>query len=359
MQITVYGQPGRYKIIAYYTGNGETIRQYPLDKLTHVIFSFLKLQNDTLCFHNDQQRESLRQIVALKKDHPHLKVMVSIGGWSGCAPCSELFASAEHRQTFARTAVSLFRANGIDGLDLDWEYPAIEGYPGHKFDSSDRDHFTELIRDLRREMGTDFLLSFAAGGFIRYLEHSVNWPAVLPLVDFVNLMTYDLVGGYATVTGHHTPPRSGGPGEESAEKCVRWLLEHGAPAAKLVTGAAFYARVWENVPDTRRGLYQPGRFKQGVAYRNFRLYFTDSMGYRYYRDRKTRAPYRYSRSLHLFATFDDRWSLRHKTRFIRRHGLGGIMFWELSQDLPRAGLVEAISRGLRRGGDREYMKYIK
>src|SRR6187549_1671282 len=170
-----------YKIIAYATGNAATITQYPIGKLTHIIYSFLKLQNDTLMFHNEDQRNNLQQLVALKKQFPQLKIMISIGGWSGCAPCSDLFASAEHRQNFAKTTVALFKEYGIDGLDLDWEYPAIEGYPGHKYDVSDKNNFTELIKTLRQEMGNDLILSFAAGGFIKYMEQSVDWDVVMPL----------------------------------------------------------------------------------------------------------------------------------------------------------------------------------
>ncbi|MBK9486944.1 MAG: hypothetical protein IPO01_17705 [Chitinophagaceae bacterium] len=83
----------------------------------------------------------------------------------------------------------LFKKYGIDGLDLDWEYPAIEGFPGHKYDAADKNNFTELIKALRKELGNDFLLTFAAGGFLKYLNESVDWDAVMPLVDFVNLMT--------------------------------------------------------------------------------------------------------------------------------------------------------------------------
>ena len=101
-----------YKIIAYYTGNGETIKQYPVDKLTHIIYSFLKLRNDTLTFRDSAQQNTLQQLVGLKKDHPKLKIMVSIGGWSGCAPCSDLFSTAEHRQNFAKTTVALFKEYG-------------------------------------------------------------------------------------------------------------------------------------------------------------------------------------------------------------------------------------------------------
>lgn len=205
LTISQDAQSKPYKIIAYYTSNGETIKQYPVDKLTHIILSFLKLKNDTLTFHNDKQRQTLQQLVALKKEYPQLKIMVSVGGWGGCAPCSELFSSAAHRSTFAKTTVSLFKQYNIDWLDLDWEYPAVEGYPGHRYDATDKDNFTALVKQLRQEMGSNYQLSFAAGGFISYLEQSIDWGKIIPLVDFVNLMTYDLFGGYSTVTGHHTP----------------------------------------------------------------------------------------------------------------------------------------------------------
>ncbi len=336
-----------YKIIAYYTGSGASIKQWPVGKLTHIIYSFLKIQHDTLTFHNDEQRKSLQQLVDLKKEFPQLKIMVSIGGWSGCAPCSELFASAEHRKTFARTTAAFFKKYHIDGLDLDWEYPAIEGFPGHKYDSADRNNFTELVKVLRQELGNEKLLTFAAGGFVKYLERSIDWEAVIPLVDFVNLMTYDLVGGYATVTGHHTPLHDYMPEQESTGKCVNWLLDKKVPAEKLIIGAAMYARVWENVADTNHGLYQTGKFKRGVAYNGFNNYFTDTSGYQCYWDSIAKAPYCYNAAQKLFATFDDKRSIAEKTSFIRQKKLGGIMFWELLQDAQKDGLLEEMEQQLR------------
>ncbi|MBK8494402.1 MAG: glycoside hydrolase family 18 protein [Chitinophagaceae bacterium] len=335
-----------YKIIAYYTGNGEAIKQWPVDKLTHIIFSFLKIQNDTLTFHNQNQEKSLQQLVALKKEYPQLKIMVSIGGWGGCSFCSSLFAGDEHRRHFAKTTVALFKQYGIDGIDLDWEYPAIEGYPGHAYAAADKNNFTELVKALRQEMGNNYLLTFAAGGFVKYLEQSIDWDAVMPLVDFVNLMTYDLVGGYATVTGHHTPLYDYRPGQESTAKCVNWLLDKKVAANKLIIGAAMYARVWEQVPANGNGLYQAGIFKRGVAYADFSNYFSDTSGFTYYWDKKAMAPYRYNASQQLFATFDDKRSIRAKTKFIRRKKLGGIMFWELGQDLKEGGLLKEMERSL-------------
>jgi chitinase len=343
----LYSQQNPYYVIAYYTGSGEAVKQHPVEKLTHIIYSFLKLQNDTLTFRNEEQKEHLKKLVALKMDHPDLKIMVSIGGWGGCYPCSGLFASDAHRKTFAKTAVALFDEYNIDGLDLDWEYPAIEGYPGHPYIPEDRNNFTELIKTLRDEMGNKYLLSFAAGGFDRFLENSVDWQAVIPLVDFVNLMTYDLVSGYSTVTGHHTPLMNNTYQHTTTDHCVTWLVKNQVPSEKLIIGAAFYARVWENVPDIQHGIYQSGKFKQGVPYRNFDTYFNPDSGWVYYRDEEAGAAYRYSSHLNRFATFDDNYSILLKTEYVKKKNLRGIMFWELSQDKSPGGLLDTISSNLK------------
>lgn len=336
----------KHKIIAYYTGDGELIQKYPVHQLTHIILSFMRIQNDTLGFRNDKQKQTLRDLVALKSKNPQLKIMVAIGGWGGCAPCSELFASADHRRTFAKTTVALLKEYGADGLDLDWEYPVIEGYPNHRYDPSDLGNFTALVKALRKEMGNKYLLSFAAGGFVKFLEQSIEWDKVSPHVDFINLMTYDLVNGNSKVTGHHTPLGDYMPDQESTEKCVNWLLDHKVPANKLIVGAAFYARVWSGVENINNGLYQSGTFLRGVNYRNFPTFFSDTSGYTYYWDEKSQAPYRYNPTKKLYATFDDKKSIAEKTKFVRNKKLGGMMFWELSQDDPEDGLVGEMDRGL-------------
>jgi chitinase len=344
----MHAQQQKYKCIAYCTGSSASIKQYPIAKLTHLIYSFLKVQQDTLTFHNEAQKQHLIDLVNLKQKYPNLKVMVSIGGWGGCAFCSNLFADATHRNNFAKTTVALFKAYGIDGLDLDWEYPAIEGYPGHQFSVADKENFTALIIALRKEMGSHYILSFAAGGFEQYLNNSIDWPAITPLVDFINLMTYDLVGGYSTVTGHHTPLKSYQQNQQSVEKCVNWLIAKKVTPSKLIIGAAFYARVWANVADTNHGLYQNGIFSRGVSYKEFATYFSDSSGFKSYWDKKAAAPYAYNKEKKLFATFDDERSVRLKSVFVKRKKLGGIMFWELIQDKTADGLVSVMDANLKK-----------
>lgn len=255
-----------------------------------------------------------------------------------------MFARDSARKEFASSVKELSRYFHTDGIDLDWEYPAIEGHPGHPYSPEDRSNFTALIRTLRDSLGIAQEISFAAGGFVKYLEESIEWKEVLPLVDKVNLMSYDLVGGYSIVTGHHTPLYSTPFVMESADRAIRYLDSIGVPKNKLVIGAAFYARTWENVPDSNHGLFQPGRFKHATAYFDLDKYLDTDSGYTYYYDSVAKASYAYHRQKKLFATFDDSLSVALKTQYAVDNGLNGIMFWELILDKKKKGLVDLIDR---------------
>ncbi len=123
---------------------------------------------------------------------------------------------------------------------------------------------------------------------------------------------------------------------------MRYLLKAGVDPKKIVIGAAFYARVWKNVPDTGNGLYQPGVFSYGVDYREFPDRLSRKAGFETYWDDATKAPYSYNKKAHLFATYDDRRSIAAKTEYVFDHKLGGIMFWELHGDTEKNGLLDTI-----------------
>jgi chitinase len=331
-------------VIAYCPGDATGADEFPIEKLTHIIFSFCHLRGNRLAVDNEKDSLSIRHLVGLKKRNPSLKVMLSLGGWGGCKACSEVFSSAPGRQEFAQSVKALMEEYKTDGLDLDWEYPAIEGYPGHPFSPEDKANFTALVSALRAALGERYELSFAAGGFTKFLEQSIDWHQVMPMLDRVNLMTYDLVHGFSTVTGHHTPLRSTPQQRESAEHAVRFLDSIGIPKNKLVIGAAFYARVWENADSLNDGLYRPGKFKRGISFRALEEYVADNPGYELFWDSTAQAPYMYNRQQKWFATFDDSASIRLKAIFVKEEGLNGIMFWHLKQDKNKGGLLDVISQ---------------
>jgi len=118
-------------------------------------------------------------LVSLKARNPKLKVLLSLGGWGGCESCSAVFSTAEGRALFVKSVAEVTTYFKTDGIDLDWEYPSIAGYPGHLYQEADRANFTALIQGLRSALGPKNELSFAAGGFKTYLDLSVDWKTVM------------------------------------------------------------------------------------------------------------------------------------------------------------------------------------
>jgi chitinase len=336
-----------FNVIAYYAGNKQDIDQYPIEKLTHIIFSFLHLKGNKMAVDKTEDSLTIKHLVALKKRNPNLKIQLSLGGWGGCEPCSQVFSTAAARKEFAESVKALSVYFKTDGIDLDWEYPAIEGVPGHQFLPEDKPNFTALVQELRQALGNNYEISFAAGGFTKFLEESIEWTKVMPLVDRVNLMTYDLTNGYSTVTGHHTPLYSTPLQLESTDHAVRFLDSLGIPKNKLVIGAAFYGRIFENVAPANNGLNQATKFKQGVDYKNLTTYLAGK-NFRPYWDSSAQAPYMYDATNRLFFTYDDPASIRLKTQYALKNKLNGIMFWELNNDKPKRGLLDTIDETVKK-----------
>ncbi|MEK9602989.1 MAG: glycosyl hydrolase family 18 protein [Flavobacteriaceae bacterium] len=330
------------ELIAYYAGDTKSIDEYDLSGVTQLIYSFLHLKGNELSIDNKSDSLTLIHLSALKNNYPKLKVLVSLGGWGGCKSCSSVFSSEKGRKEFAKSTARIIEQYNADGIDLDWEYPVVPGPPGHPYSSQDKDNFTALIKELKAVMHPDDILSFAAGGFPSYLEKSIDWNAVMPLVDHVNIMSYDLYGGYSKFTGHHTPLYSNADQQSlSADQAVKYLIDIGIPANKIVIGAAFYGRIWKKVPDLNNGLYQPGVFYKSLGYNNWDQ--LDS-GYEFYRDQVAKAPYAYNKEKSYFFTFDDSISVIHKTKYAKENGLKGIMFWQLMNDKAQNGLLSHMVR---------------
>ncbi|WP_333820547.1 glycoside hydrolase family 18 protein [Ohtaekwangia sp.] len=341
--LATYAQAQRkLNVIAYYSAGPEQVDQLPAEKLSHIIFSFCHLKGNKLTVDSRRDSTTIQKLVALKKRNPSLKVILSLGGWGGCAPCSDVFSTDKGRKEFAQSVLQLNQYFKSDGVDLDWEYPAIEGYPEHRYMPEDKKNFTALVHDLRKTLGTKYQVSFAAGGFQKYLEESIEWKEVMKEVDRVNLMTYDLVNGYATITGHHTGLYSTPQLHESTDNAVQYLIKMGVPANKLVIGGAFYGRMWEGVASVNNGLYQSGKFKAGIDFKNFEQELPAEKGFVRYWDDVAKAPYMYNAQQQLFVTYDDKQSMALKTAYAIDHKLDGIMFWELSLDTNKDGLLDAI-----------------
>ena len=341
--ISIQSIAQKYNVVAYYTGDSTSLVKHNLTKVTHLIYSFGHIFDDNkFTIANKKWPGVLNAFTIIKKKYPHLKVMVALGGWGGCAPCSDKFNDVNARKVFVSSVKDFLDINDIDGFDLDWEYPSIEGYPGHAYAAYDKENFTSLVKELRAALGKKKIISFAAGGFQSFLDSSVNWYALQPYLDFVNLMSYDLVSGFATVTGHQTPLYSNGKTIESVDNAIRFFKKINFPLKKINIGSAFYTRNFVAVENVNNGLYQPAKFKSMYGYKQAQEMHTKEKGFIRYWDDATKSAYWYNAKTKTFATGDDAASIREKCAYIKKNKLGGFMFWELQLDTPTNFLLENV-----------------
>ncbi len=331
-----------FKVIGYYAGPTELVDSFNTDQLTHIIFCFGHLSGNRLHISNARDTATIQSMVRRKRTNPSLKVLLSLGGWSGCETCSDVFNTKTGRQEFAESVKELTQYFRTDGLDLDWEYPAIQGFPGHAFRKDDKENFTELVKAIRNVNGDDFVISFAAGGFTKYIHESIDWQEVIRYTDFINVMTYDLVHGYSDTSGHHTPLYSTTKQVESTDNAVQMLIQSGVPPSQIVIGAAFYGRFFKIEDGHPVDLYMPCHFSHGFSYKHAADSLSAESGFTKHWDDVAEAPYALHQERRLLASFDDEKSIALKTQYALDNKLGGIMFWQLIDDTFRNGLLQAI-----------------
>lgn len=331
-------------VIAYYAGRSDRLDSFAVEKLTHLIFCFGHLKGNRLHVGSARDTAAIKKMVSLKSRNPKLKIILSLGGWGGCETCSPVFITPEGRKEFAKSVKEINDYFGTDGIDLDWEYPAIEGHPGHPFTAEDKPAFTALVKQLRKELGKKHEISFAAGGFTAFIDSSIEWKKVMKMVDRVNLMSYDLVNGYTTKSGHHTPLYSTPEQKESTDNGVKMMLAAGVPADKIVVGAAFYGRIFEVNDTLNNGLYRSGRFLKGIPFSRQADSLSTANGFTQYWDSTASAPYSFNPQRKLMASYDNKRSVQLKTAYTIEHQLNGVMFWQLGEDTYRDGLLDAIDK---------------
>jgi chitinase len=319
---------------------------------------------------NQALRGHFNQLRQLKAMFPRLRVSVSLGGWTGSGWFSVAARTREAREAFVSSCLDLFiqgnlpevdgaggkgaAAGVFDGIDIDWEYPVGGGLPENQVDPRDKENFTLLLEEFRRQYaaaGRNDLLLTAAVPAAYALADQYGMTSAHPLLDYVMVMTYDMRGGWSPVAGHHTNMYAADldPDPRSVRLSAARALRHyqtagGVPAGKLLVGAAFYGRGWRGVSPEEHGLYRPAAGEvRGLNYRD--LARLKGEGFSHHWDDSAAAPWLYHPGKGIFWSYDDPRSAALKARYAREAGLAGAFFWEISGDDDQGSLVKAIYTG--------------
>ncbi|WP_371407241.1 glycoside hydrolase family 18 protein [Kribbella sp. NBC_00662] len=313
---------------------------------------------------------NLNQFKELKKKYPKLRISISLGGWTGSAHFSDAALTPASRAAHVKSCLDMWlkgnlpglpagAAKGIfDGVDLDWEWPASEGNPGNVIRPEDKQNFTALVHEYRKQLDR---LSGRPG---RY-DLTAFLPANPTMIDkgfevrklfkdltFGTTQGYDYHGPWETLTNQQSaidgPKGDPTTPEFSSQVTVDAYLSRGAPRSKLVMGVPFYSHGWTGVTNANHGLFQPSTGPAPATYEagteDYRLLKAHLSDYTVYRD--NRAGFAWLFDGTTFWTWDDPVEMARKAQYISHRDLGGAMIWSLDGD-SNGELISALHRNLR------------
>ncbi|KAL9107496.1 MAG: hypothetical protein Q9227_007598 [Pyrenula ochraceoflavens] len=229
------------KYLMYLTGQHNLIPDAALvSDVTHVTLAFMRSS-----VFNDAEPSSWPMFTTVDAVRPKFaegtKIMVAIGGWGDEEGFWKAAATAESRQLFARNVKKMVDETGADGVDIDWEYPGGNGESYKRVPNSSLawqiTAYPMLLSTIRAHLGPDKLISAAVPGLPR--DMLAFTPSTLPSismsVDFLNIMTYDLMNRRDNMTKHHT-------GLQASLEAIDAYLEMGLQPSKANLGFALYAK---------------------------------------------------------------------------------------------------------------------
>lgn len=303
-------------------------------------------------------------MLLLRQKYPNMKIGISVGGWTRSGDFPKLAASEKTRKNFANNVAKFVHYYGYDFVDIDWEYPTADRDPdpegngvaidkGCKGSAADTQNYTLLLQAIRDALdsygeadGKYYELSVAMSASPKMMA-AIEYEKVLKIVDFVNMMTYDLNGAWGGFTAHQTalytnPAYDEGDAGLSVDSCIKYLENKYGDSidySKIVVGVAPYTRGWKEVKkETGRdpknpGLYADATGENGVTYAYGDINsLISKYNLKKYWDDTAKANYFYSESTGMFFTCDTEESVAEKGKYVKSKHLGGLISWMASLD---------------------------
>ncbi|KAF8605404.1 glycoside hydrolase [Ceratobasidium sp. AG-I] len=385
-----------------WTGDEFPPEKVDFNRFKWVDFAFaVPDENRQLKFESDNSEDLLKRLVSAAHSHGS-KVKLSVGGWTGSRCFSDAVSNDANRREFVKNIVAMYHKFNLDGIDIDWEYPGVQGAGSNKVSPSDSAHFLLFLQHLRTQLPEGAKITAAtqvtpfAGPDGAPMKDVSGFAKVL---DWILIMNYDVWGASST-PGPNAPLRDGCHNstqpDASAAASVKAWSSAGFPANQITLGLPSYGYVQTS---TARRLVQRSRgaregklrIRQGDDGNNNEddggMQITDSDsgnvrvkgegegddngqvqfeqllkegaiklssdgnyvgagGFSRLWDTCSSTPYLVSKNAKQVVTYDDPESLGMKAAFAKEAGLRGVNMFDVHGDTDDWVLTDAIRAGL-------------
>jgi GH18 family chitinase len=289
---------------------------------------------------------NLNQLRQLKELNPKLKIGFAIGGWTLSGNFSTSLDDAAGREIFTESIIDhLEYYDFFNSVDFDWEYPGGGGLATNAVSNQDGNNLKLTLELLDQKLtalntltGREVEISIATAGGADKLAN-LNLQGIDPFVDFYNVMAYDFHGGWESTTGHQAA-MTGDAGGYDVVTAIDQFRDAGIALDKVVLGAPAYTRAWGGVAAGSNVGYQqagiaslaPGSYEKGNYDQKDLITGIQNDSYSLVWDDTNKAAFAYNSTSQIWSSIETTATIAGKAAYVETAGLGGMMFWAISND---------------------------
>lgn len=319
------------------------------------------------------------------KYSPDTKLMLSVGGWTGCKGFYPMIKTDEGIETFANSCIDFLKTYDFDGIDIDFEYPSAQPLSGNTdqdgvYSESMRpilnERYNLLIRVLRQKIDElsaqrnrkyQLTAAVTASGWVLA---GITDNSYAQYLDFLSCMSYDYHGGWNQYVENQAGIYSDPADNETAQSAMPYLSMDWTfkfynavmPSERILMGIPYYTRGWENVQGgdgtglhgtagtssgatAATGIYNIwGDPKNGDDPNSDKIpaganplwhvknLLEEDPNLKECWDDVQKVPHVWQSEKKVFLSYENERSMEERLKYIKEHNLGGALIWVMNGD---------------------------